>query len=195
VLQVVGERTALQRNIILERMLALIAQFVPSLIRNDIINKSTSLTWIWHRVRKHYSFAQSEVNFLKLSNIKRESDKRYETFFQRIIAHLEDNLLTVESGLLHDGALPTSDKEKSPTLERLAVYMWLTLIDERLPAHISRAYTHDLQKNHLGNSTNSRPRSQLSHFHDWHNHLNEHNSSDEDDSYSADTIEAANAPN
>jgi len=115
VLQVVGERTALQRNIILERMLALIAQFVPSLIRNDIINKSTSLTWIWHRVRKHYSFAQSEVNFLKLSNIKRESDKRYETFFQRIIAHLEDN-------------------------ERLAVYMGLTLIDERFPG-----FAHDLQ--------------------------------------------------
>jgi len=120
-------------------------KFVPSLLRNDIIKKSTSLTWIWHRIRKHYSFAQSEVNFLKLSNIKRESDECYETLFQRIIAHLEDNLLTVESGLLHNGALPTSDKEMSPTLERLAVYMWLTLIDERLPAHISRAYTHDLQ--------------------------------------------------
>ena len=144
-LQAVGNKTALQRNIILERMLALIAQFVPSLLRNDIIKKSTSLNWIWQRIRKHYSFAQSEVNFLKLSNIKRESDERYETFFQRIIAHLEDNLLTVESGLIHDGAAPTSNEEMSPTLERLAVYMWLTLIDERRPAHVSRVYAHDLQ--------------------------------------------------
>ena len=144
-LQADRHKTPLQRNIILERMLALIAQFVPSLLRNDIIKKSTSLIWIWQRIRKHYSFAKSEVNFLKLSNIKRESEERYETFFQRIIAHLEDNLLTVEAGLYHDGALPTSDEEMSPTLERLAVYMWLTLIDERLPAHVSRVYAHDLQ--------------------------------------------------
>jgi len=34
-----------------------------------------------------------------------------------------------------------------------------------------------------------------SQFHDWDNHVNEHNSSDEDDSYSSDTTKAANAPN
>ena len=126
-------------------MLGLIAQFVPSLLRNENIKKSTSLSWIWQRIRKHYSFAQSEVNFLKLSTIKRQTDERYETFFQRIIAHLEDNLLTIESGLIHDGAAPTSNEEMSPTLERLAVYLWLTLIDERLPAHVSRVYAHDFQ--------------------------------------------------
>ena len=140
-----GTKPPVQRNIILDRMLWLIAQFVPSLLRIEIIKKSTSLSWIWQRIRKHCSFAQSEVNFLKLSTIKRQTDERYETFFQRIVAHLEDNLLTIESGLIHDGAAPTSDEEMSPTLERLAVYLWLTLIDERLPAHISRVYAHDLQ--------------------------------------------------
>ena len=34
-----GGKTAVQRNIILERMLGLIVQFVPSLLRNDIIKK------------------------------------------------------------------------------------------------------------------------------------------------------------
>ena len=62
---------------------------------------------------------------------------------------MEDNLLTVESGLIHDGAATTSNEEMSPTLERLAVYMWLTLIDERLPAHVSRVYAHDLQSKTL----------------------------------------------
>ena len=85
------------------------------------------------------------MNCLKLSNIKRQTDERYETFFQRIIAHLEDNLLTIESKLIHDGAAPMTDEEMSPTLERLAVHLWLTLIDERLPAHVSRVYAHDLQ--------------------------------------------------
>ena len=138
-------KTAVQKNIQLERMLGIIAQFCPSLLRNDILKKSTSLKWIWKRVRKHYSFSQSEVNFLKLYSIKREPEERYETLYQRIIAHLDDNLLTVESGIIHDGAAVASDEEITPTVERLAVYLWLTLIDGRLPAYVSRVYAHDLQ--------------------------------------------------
>ena len=146
---VADRKTAPQKNIQLERMLGIIAQFSPALLRNDIIKKSTSLKWIWCRVRKHYSFSQSEVNFLKLYSIKREPEERYETLFQRIVAHLDDNLLTVESGLQHDGAVPTSDEEMSPTVERLAVYIWLTLIDIRLPAYVARVYAHDLQTKSL----------------------------------------------
>ena len=54
-------KTAVQRNCILERMLGIIAQFVPSLLRNDIIKKSSSINRIWQRIRKHYSFSQLEV--------------------------------------------------------------------------------------------------------------------------------------
>ena len=142
-------KTAAQKNIQLERMLGIIAQFCPALLRNEILKKSTSLKWIWQRVRKHYSFSQSEVNFLKISDIKREQDERYETLYQRIIAHLEDNLLTRDSGLQHDGAAVTQDEEMSPTVERLAVYLWLNLIDSRLPSHIARVYAHDLQTKSL----------------------------------------------
>lgn len=142
-------KTATQKNIILERMLGLISQFAPSLLRSDIIKRSTSLQWIWKRIRKHYSFCQSEVNFLKISAIKRQEGERYETLFQRIIAHLEDNLLTTESGLLHDGSVVTENEEMSPTTERLAVYLWLNLIDERLPSYISRVFAHDLQTKSL----------------------------------------------
>ena len=139
-----NRKTAVQKNIQLESMLSIIAQFCPSLLRGDVIKKSTSLKWIWQRVRKHYSFSQSEVNFLKLSEIHREPEERYETFYQRIVAHLDDNLLTAESGITHDGEIVTTNEEMSPTTERLAVYLWLTLIDSRLPAYVSRVYAHDL---------------------------------------------------
>jgi len=142
-------KTGTQKNIILERMLGLISQFAPSLLRSDIIKRSTSLQWIWKRIRKHYSFCQSEVNFLKISTIKRQEGERYETLFQRIVAHLEDNLLTTESGLMHDGTLVTENEEMSPTTERLAVYLWLNLIDERLASYVARVFAHDLQTKSL----------------------------------------------
>ena len=102
-----NRKTAVQKQIILERMLGLVAQFAPSLLRNDIIKRSTSLAWIWQRIRKHYNFSQSEINFLNLATIKLKPDERYETFYQKIMAHVEDNLLTVASGLLYDGIAPT----------------------------------------------------------------------------------------
>ena len=43
-------QTAAQKSIILDRMLGMIAQFVPPLLSNDVIKKSTGLTWIWARV-------------------------------------------------------------------------------------------------------------------------------------------------
>ena len=37
-------KTAVQKNLLLERMLGLVAQFVPSVLRNDIIKKAQA----WH---------------------------------------------------------------------------------------------------------------------------------------------------
>ena len=53
--------------------------------------------------------------------------------------------MTVESGIIHDGAPPAVDEALSPTAERLAVYIWSNLIDNRLPDFVSRQYAHDLQ--------------------------------------------------
>ena len=65
------------------------------------------------------------------------------------MAHIEDNLLTVASGLEHDGEAPTEDEVISPTTERLAVYLWLHSIDQRLPGYVARIYAHDLQSKTL----------------------------------------------
>ena len=62
-------RNAVQKNIQLEHMLGYIAQHSPALLRNDIVKNSTSLKWIWQRIRKHYAFNQSEVHFLKIYTI------------------------------------------------------------------------------------------------------------------------------
>ena len=96
--------TALQKKIILERMLGLIAQFASSLLCNEIIKCSTC-----HGFGKKLEsiiiiiFPNLKLFLFILSNIQCKADERYETFYQRIVAHLEDNLLTVASGSQHDG--------------------------------------------------------------------------------------------
>ena len=142
-------KTAVQKNAVLEQMLGLIAQYAPSLLRNDILKKSTSLAWIWNRIRQHYGFKQSEVNFLNIYKIKREEGERYETLYQRLVSHIDDNLLTAGSNIVHDGVAVAADEELSPTCERLTVYLWLTLIDARLPAYVGRVFAQELQTKSL----------------------------------------------
>ena len=142
-------KTAVQKNAVLEQMLGLIAQYAPPFLRNDIVKKSTSMNGIWNRVRKHYGFQQSEVNFLNIYKIRREENERYETLYQRLVAHVDDNLLTADGNIQHDGAGVAADEELSPSCERLLVYIWLTLIDARLPAYVGRVYAHDLQTKSL----------------------------------------------
>ena len=139
-------KTAVQKAYILEHMIGLIVSYCPETIRLEIQRKCTSLKWIWCRIRRHYGFTKSEGNFLKLATIKYRDGERYEAFFQRIMAHLYDNLLSAESELIYDGQVYTSSEEMSPSTERLAVFLWLHYIDERLPMYVSRVYSHDLQK-------------------------------------------------
>ena len=83
------------------------------------------------------------MSFLKISTIKHKADERYEIFYQRVVIHRDYNLLTAASGILHDGVPITDDEEMSPTVKILAVYLWLILTDERLPAHVVRIHAHD----------------------------------------------------
>ena len=81
--------------------------------------------------------------------IRRVEGERYETLYQRLVAHVEHNLLSIGSPIVHDGAAVIQNEEMSPSCERLLVYLWLVLIDERLPAYVSRVYGHDLQSRSL----------------------------------------------
>ena len=138
--------TAAQKCTNLTQMLGLIAQWVPHYLSTDIIKNSTSMGSIWDVIRKYYGFQQSETQFMKYSSISWEEGERPERLYQRILAHLQDNLLQNGSKLKHDGNIPTTDEELSPTVERLAVLRWMELIHPSLPALVQRTFAYDLQR-------------------------------------------------
>ena len=52
----------------------------------------------------------------------------------------------MESSIIFDEVSPTESEEMYLTVERLADFLWLHFIDERLPAYISKTYAKDLQR-------------------------------------------------
>ena len=79
----IGEnaKTAVQKAFILDHMIGLIVSYCPENIRMEIQRKCTSLKWIWNRVRRHFGFNKSEVNFLKLATLRYNDGEHYEAFF------------------------------------------------------------------------------------------------------------------
>jgi DNA polymerase III gamma/tau subunit len=83
---------------------------------------------------------------MKFSTIVWEQGERPERLYQRILAHLQDNLLRKDAKLKHDDALPAKDEDMCPTVERLAVLRWMELLNPSLPALVQRTFAYDLQR-------------------------------------------------
>ena len=96
-----SRKTAQQKAVMLDLMLGQIANFCPVIARNCIVRNSTSLNDIWSTIRLHYGFQSTGAHFLDFSDIKFEADERPEDLYQRILAFVEDNLLTSGGGISH----------------------------------------------------------------------------------------------
>ena len=104
-------RTAQQKVIHLELMLGQIANFCPVISRNTIVRNSTSLDNVWQAIRAHYGFQTTGAHFIDFADIKLKPGERPEDLYQRIVAFVEDNLLTVESGITHHDEDPDDMKK------------------------------------------------------------------------------------
>lgn len=138
--------TAAERYEFLEQLLGLIANYVPHFLQNEVINNSTSIRSVWTTVRAYYGFRQSEATLAKYLLIKQEPDERPERLYYRLLSHIQDNLLTTDSKLMHDGNKCETDEVMCPTLERLIVLHWLSSLHVGLPALIIRTFAFDMQR-------------------------------------------------
>lgn len=130
-------------------MLGQIANYTPIIARNTIVNNSTTLRDIWQIIRLHYGFQSTGAHFLDFCNIKLEPNERPEDLFQRLMAFTEDNLLTTESGITHNGQEIAEDEELTPTMENFIVLTWLTLIHPDLPRLVKQRYGTELRSRTL----------------------------------------------
>ena len=144
-----NRRNAAQKVAQLDLMLGQIANFCPIISRNTITKNSTSIDNIWQSIRAHFGFQSTGAHFIDLMNIQLKADERPKDLYQRIMAFVEDSLLTTTSGLSHHGEVPTEDEELTPTLENIVVLFWLHLVHKDLPALVKQRYGTELRSRTL----------------------------------------------
>ena len=135
-----NKKTAAQKVAELEMCLGMIANYAPVVSRHQIITNSTSLDQIWQILRAHYGIQTSGAQFLDLADFVLEHEERPEDLFQRLMAFVEDSLLTSACNIVHHGSKVAEDEELTPTLENIIVLTWLRLIHKDLPKLVKQKY-------------------------------------------------------
>lgn len=141
--------TATQKVAALDLMLGQIANYCPIISRNTFLKKCNSLKHVYQTIRQHFGFQTSGAQFIDFTYIKLEPDERYEDLYQRIVAFVEDSLLTSDSDMLHNGSKVKEDEELSPTLENFITLTWLQLIHKDLPQLVKQRYGTELRSKTL----------------------------------------------
>ena len=105
------DRLLLKRNSQLQKCIQMIADFLHYTEVNDVINRCTSVPWIWHYLQQHYNIESKGVHFLKISNISPEPDELPQTYYRRFRAAFLDNLRRKGDVIKHDNDKILPDDE------------------------------------------------------------------------------------
>ena len=142
---VAQRRTADQKVVQLELMLGQIANYCPVISRNTIVKNSTSLDNVWQSIRAHFGFQTTGAHFIDFATINLRAGEKPEDLYQRLMAFVEDNLLTTESGITHHDEDPNEDEELTPMVENMIVLTWLRLVHPDLPGLVKQRYGTELR--------------------------------------------------
>ena len=143
-----SRKTAEQKVYALELMLGQIANYAP-INRGTIVKSSTSLASVWKAIRNHLNIQATGARILDLANMSLNPGERPEVLYERLLAFVDDNLMTAEGGLTHLGDEITEDEEVTPTIENIIVVTWLRLIHKDLPKVVKNRYATELRSRSL----------------------------------------------
>jgi len=136
------------RNRDLDLFLSLIAKTVSENHYPVIMENSTSLDWIYNKLREDYDIQTKGIHFLNILDLKYDESKMQPMgFYNQYRTIIQNNLAQAGDTIEYKNKVMASKETLGPTSEDLIFLQVLGLIDARLPQHIRQAYAHKLGKN------------------------------------------------
>ena len=134
-----------QRRIHLETFLGIIARYSDEGDFDDVMEKSTSLDWIYNLHETRYGIQKKGRHFNRIDSIRfdKATMTDYHKFYTDIRSCIKGNLRKEGDVVKYkSNEVLTQDEKLTPTMECLIVYMAMERIDPRLPSEIDRIFGH-----------------------------------------------------
>ena len=139
--------TATNKATNLKIMLAFIAVHCPVISSSFVKEEANSLDEIFNRLREHFDCAKSGAKITEILNFRIGTSESRESLWEKVYSYFEDNLVTRNSGIMHQGRAMQYDETFSPTLLNIAVIIWLNAIHPGLPGLVKQRFAIPLRNN------------------------------------------------
>ena len=130
---------------LLNIVLGSIAGYAPVISSKFIKRQSTSLESIWERLRSHYGFRRTGSRILELMEFKLEQNESRESLWEILYSFIEDQMLTANGSVKHEGVVQTRNEKFTPTLLNILVTTWLHTINPALPSLVKQRFSTQLR--------------------------------------------------
>ena len=130
----------------LRTFLSIVARYVQDSDYEPVMKHSTSLEWVFTKLREDYDIRKKGIHFLNIIDLQYDATTMSPTaFYNSYRAHFINNLRKTGDVVAWKSADPLQEDEKmTPTLEDTILLMVINLIDSRLLAHIRETYSHQM---------------------------------------------------
>ena len=130
----------------LRQFITLVAKYVHFDYYNPIIRHSTSLKWIYKKIREDYDIQQQGVHFLNILDLTWDPTGQMTPigFYNSYRSSILGNLAKKNDVILWKSQTLTEDEKITPSHEDLILLNVLTLLHPKLPAFVKEQYGHKM---------------------------------------------------
>ena len=106
--------TAEELSTLVGDMLETILSFIPEIAPSAVLNKATSLEWLFDHVRKHYGCERTGRDMMnRFETLERKPGEKMTAYWSRFAGFYEDNRIKKDDKLKTDGDKPTAKKRSA----------------------------------------------------------------------------------
>ena len=130
----------------LRQFITLVAKYVHMDYYNPILRHSTSLKWIYNKIREDYDIQQQGVHFLNILDLTWDPTGQTTPvgFYNSYRSMILGNLAKRGDEIKWKKTTLESDEKLSPSHEDLILLNVLTLLHPKLPAYVKEQYGHKM---------------------------------------------------
>ena len=130
----------------LRHLLMIIAKFIHEDYYQPIVRHSTSIDWIYKKIRQDYGIEQKGIHFLNILDVKYDPTGNVTPigFYNNYRSLMMGNLGKTGDNIQWQSKTLTEDEKLSPTMEDLILLNVLSLLHPKLPAYVKELYAHKI---------------------------------------------------
>ena len=128
--------------------LSVLATFLPhGYLMEKLVSTTTSFENAFSIIEEHFGLQATQESLLDLESLTKQSGESYRQFYERLLAHVRQHLLTTATVTVDGATVPQGGDKLSVSHMNMVALMWLRKIHPELINLVRTEYSMELREN------------------------------------------------